>query len=114
MKPRINNYHDLVVEKQRVQQRLSLLKRNADHEIHEIKQRLRPVGKIVSFIGGKGNGKDTPENKKDSFLKMGANLGMELLVGPKLARAGLLTRLVVPPLLRGITSGLINKFRKKK
>jgi hypothetical protein len=115
MKQRISNYHDLVVEKQRLHQRLTLLRRDVDNEIHEIKRQFRPVQKVVSFISGNGDNTDgKPDTPKESLWKMGATLGMEMLVGPKLARAGFLTRLFVPPLLRGISSSLVNRFRKKK
>jgi hypothetical protein len=115
----ITNYHDLVAEKHRLNQRLSLLKREMNSEIHEIKEKFRFITKIVGFVTGNNNHKstDTNDTKKNSLLKMGAALGVDLLVGPRLAKAGLLTRVVVPPILRGITSNIhkiIDRFKKKK
>jgi len=116
---KINNYHELAVEKQRLQQRLTLLKREMDLEVDEIKRRLRPITKIVSMFGGGGDDdhKNGSTSGTGNLLRMGASLGVDLLVGPKLRKAGWLARTVVPPLLRGISSGVIsavNKFRKKK
>jgi len=112
---RISNYHELAAEKQRVQQRLALLKRDVDSEIHEIKEKFKPIAKIVSLLtGGNGNSSPSSNGSKSSLLKMGGNLAVDLLVGPKLARAGLLTRLIVPPILRGISSRIMSRFRKKK
>lgn len=113
----IRNYHELVVEKQQAQQRLALLKRDIEGEVSEIKERFRPITRIVSMISGNGNGNGSKigsNGQKDSLLKMGANLGVDLLVGPKLAKAGWIARLLVPPLLRGISSTVINRFKKKK
>lgn len=109
----ISNYHDLVAEKHRVQQRLELLKRDVDNEIHEIKEKFRPLTRIVGMFTGNG-AHQTDDDKKPSLLKMGGNLAVDLLIGPRLAKAGVLTRLVVPPLLRGISSRLFSRFRKKK
>jgi hypothetical protein len=112
---KISDLHDLAVEKQRLQQRLELLKRDMNSEVVEIKEKFKPLVKIVSFLTGtptNGNGEVKPSTKT-SLLKMGANLGVDLLVGSKLKKAGWLARLVVPPLLRKISSTVINKMRKK-
>ncbi|MEI9917767.1 MAG: hypothetical protein WDO14_03075 [Bacteroidota bacterium] len=114
---KISNYHDLVAEKARVEQRLALLKRDIHSEIEEIKQRLSPVTRIVGLLSGNGASNNQGAQKDSllkSGLKAGAALGMDLLIGPNLAKAGMLTRLIVPPLLRNISSGIINRFRKKK
>jgi hypothetical protein len=111
---RISDLHDLAVEKQRLQQRLDLLKRDINSEVNEIKEKFRPLIKIVSFLTGtpvNGNG-EGKNSTKTSLLKMGANLGVDLLVGSKLKKAGWLARLVVPPLLRKISSAVINRVKK--
>lgn len=110
---KINNYHDLVVEKERVNQRLALLKRDIDNEVEVIKEKFKPIGKIIGLFGG-GNGAKTPDTAKQSLLKMGGNLAVDLIVGPRLAKAGMVTRMVVPPLLRGLYNGVVNRFKKKK
>jgi hypothetical protein len=111
---KISNYHDLVAEKQRVVQRLDLLKRDVENEIHEIKEKYRPLTKIVGLFGNGDSSHNGSGNTKQSLLKMGGGLALDLLVGPRLAKAGLITRTVVPPLLRGIYNGVVNRFKKKK
>jgi hypothetical protein len=111
---RINNLHDLVSEKQRLQQKLALLKRDMNSEVEEIKDQFRPIGRILSFVTGKStNGASSvTTGTKTSLLKAGANLGVDLLVGSKLKKAGWLARLIVPPLLRKISSTVINRMKK--
>ena len=111
---KISNYHDLVVEKQRTQQRLELLKRDIENEVDLIKEKFKPIGKILGLFSGGNGSSDAPDTAKQSLLKMGGNLAVDLLVGPKLAKAGMITRMVVPPLLRGIYNVVVNRFRKKK
>src|SRR3954471_279142 len=107
---KISNYHDLIAEKQRVNQKLALLKRDIDNDIDEIKERFRPVTKVLGLLSG-SNGSHKPDSPKQSLLKMGGNLAVDLLVGPRLAKAGMITRMVVPPLLRGIYNGVVDRFR---
>lgn len=111
---RINDLHGLVVEKQRLQQKLELLKRDMNSEVIEIKEKFKPLIRIISFLTGSsnnGNSHDTSDTKT-SLLKMGANLGLDFFVGSKLKKAGWFARLVLPPLLRKISSTVINKVRK--
>ncbi|MEJ0032722.1 MAG: hypothetical protein WDO15_21235 [Bacteroidota bacterium] len=109
----IANYHDLVAEKARVQQKLALLKRDVHIEIEGIKDQFKPITRIVGMLSGNGNHK-TPDTKRESLWKIGAALGVDLLVGPQLAKAGMLTHMVLPPLLKRISTSLINRFKKKK
>jgi hypothetical protein len=116
---KISNLHDLAVEKQRLQQRLALLKREINSDIEEIKDRFKPIIRIISFFTGGSSGDDSngQPQPKSSLLAMGANLGIDLLVGSKLKKAGMLARLLAPPLLRGIASTVIDKvkqFRSRK
>ncbi|HMJ71585.1 MAG TPA: hypothetical protein VK508_21970 [Cyclobacteriaceae bacterium] len=111
---KISNLHDLAAEKQRLQQRLTLLNREMNTDVEEIKERFKPITRIISFFTGQSqhSGNGTQANPKTSLLKMGASLGFDMLVGSKLKKAGWLARLIVPPLLRGISSTVINKVKK--
>ena len=103
-----------MVEKQRLQQKLSLLKRDVNSEVEQLKEKFKPITRIIGFLTGSSN-HDTPSangTTKTSLLKMGANVGFDLLVGSKLKKAGWLARLIVPPLLRTITSKVINRVKK--
>lgn len=113
---KINDLHDLVTEKQRLQQKLALLKRDINSEVEEIKDKFKPITRIISFFTGGGSGNnghaEVKGSTKTSLLKMGANLGVDLFVGSKLKKAGWLARLVVPPLLRKISSAVISRVKK--
>ena len=111
---KISNLHDLAAEKQRLKQKLALLKRDMSSEVTEIKQKVAPILKIVAFLTGGTAVTAAAVNgsHKTSLLKAGANLGVDLLVGSKLKKAGWLAKMLVPPLLRGISSTVINRFKK--
>jgi hypothetical protein len=116
---KISNYHDLVAEKQRLNQKITLLRRDIDNEVHEIKERFKPIAKILGILGvGAAVKASSNGSTGNSLLKMGATLGVDLLVGSKLRKAGMLTRMIVPSLVRGVTGGVIDKvkhfFSKKK
>lgn len=111
---KISNYHDLVAEKHRLNQKIDLLRREIDLEVHEIKERLKPVAKILGLLGVGAVAKAASNGTGNSLLKMGGNLAVDLLVGPKLAKAGLIARVVVPPLLRSVTSRLFSRFKRNK
>lgn len=116
MSKKITSYHDLVAEKQRLRQKLALLKRDMNLEVHAIKEKFSFITKVVGFVTGHNNHKSS-DTKNHSLLKMGAALGLDLLVAPRLAKAGLLTRVAVPPILRGITSNIhkiVSWFKKRK
>lgn len=104
---KISNLHDLASEKQRLQQKLTLLKRDVNNEVLDIKEKLKPVGELISFFTN-----ESSNGKKNSIWKQGANMGIDLLVGPKIAKAGWLARLLLPPLLRGISSKVIDRVKK--
>jgi hypothetical protein len=113
---KITTYHDLVAEKQRLRQKLALLKRDMNSEIHEIKEKFSFITKIVGFVTG-NNDKTTHTKSNHTLLKYGAALGVDLLIGPRLAKAGLLTRMAVTPILRGVASNIhriVDWFRKRK
>ncbi|HZY81990.1 MAG TPA: hypothetical protein VFE50_20845 [Cyclobacteriaceae bacterium] len=110
---KISNLHDLMAEKQRLKQKLDLLKRDMNSEVTEIKEKVTPILRIIGFLTGGGVAAAAVNGThKTSLLKAGANLGVDLLVGSKLKKAGWLAKMIVPPLLRGISSTVINRFKK--
>lgn len=116
---KISSYRDLVAEKARLRQKISLLRRDIDTEVDEIKERLKPIAKILGLFGvGVAVKAASNGHSNNTLLKMGGNIAVDLLVGPRLRKAGMLTRMIVPPLLRGLTTGIIDRvkgvFKKKK
>lgn len=103
---RINNYEQLVAERTRIQQLLSLQKAEINAEIREIKDKLKPVTGLLSMLGSDGK----PSSIKSTAMQVGANIGIDVLLrNTLLGRASWLTRLVVPFLAKKISSRLIEK-----
>ena len=107
---RISNYEELRLEKNRLQQHLVLQKSRLKGDIHIIKEKFEPLVYIISLLGiFKKTG------AKNSLLKMGAKAGIELIAHQTLvSKAGWLAKLVVPFLLKGVSSGLIDKLGAKR
>ena len=107
-----------MLEKSRLRQHLVMQKLEINAEISMIKERLEPVTRVLSFLGVFKK-KDLPEREAThkyttrSLIKLGANAGMEIVGQSILYKAGWITRILVPLLLRGITSTVVDKVRKR-
>lgn len=102
---KINNYKQLVAERIRIEQELSLQKAQINAEIKEIKDKLKPVTGLLSFFGS-----SKKQSIKSSAVEMGANIGIDVLLrNLVLGKAGWITRLVVPFLAKRISSKVIEK-----
>ena len=105
---KINNYDDLILERKRLESDLALYKSIITQELDEIKHKVEPITDVVSFFSPS---KNPPANNK--LLQAGANLGIELLVRQKfLSKAGWLTKLVVPFILKKVSSRAIEKVQE--
>ena len=102
---RINNYEELVLERKKLEADLIHYKSLISTEIDYIKHKVEPITDVVSFFTPSKNG-----GQNNKLLQGGANLGIELLVRQKfLSKAGWLTKLVVPFLLKKVSSKAIEK-----
>ena len=106
---RVTNLQELQAEKRRLQADLELQKAIIEHEVHRIKKKFDVVGRIKSYFGMGDERASAPV-----ALKAGANIGIDLLGGKILKRAGWITRLVVPLLAKRLSSGLLDRFRGRK
>lgn len=102
---RISNYEELVAERIRIQQELSLQKAQINEEIREIKDKLKPVTGLLSFFSS---------SKKQSFkstaMQVGANIGIDVLLrNTLLGKAGWLARLVLPFVAKKVSSKVIER-----
>jgi hypothetical protein len=105
---KINNYEDLVLERKRLESELVHCKSVIIREIDEIKHKIEPITDVVSFFSTSRN---PPGNNK--LLQAGANLGIELLVRQKLlSKAGWLTKLVLPFILKKFSNRAIEKVQE--
>jgi hypothetical protein len=102
---KISNYEELVVERMRIQQELSLQKSQINEEIREIKDKLKPVTGLLSFFNS---------SKKQSFkstaMQVGANIGIDVLLrNTLLGKAGWITRLILPFVAKKLSSKVIER-----
>jgi hypothetical protein len=113
MNSTINTYEDLLIEKQRLQELLRVQKEIIRQDLNEIKEELAPVKSAISFIG-----KFTTKGTGNPLVNGTMNTVIDLVVRKLvLGRAGWLTKLVVPLLVKNYTSHVIDEnkdsiFRK--
>jgi hypothetical protein len=106
---RIRNYEELKLEKARLHQNLLVQKAALRHEMQVIKERVDPLLTAVSFLG------IFKKKDNDSLLKMGVKTGVELLAHTTiLSKAGWLSKLIVPMVLKGISSNVIDKIKSRR
>ena len=108
---RITNLQELLAEKSRLQAELELQKVIIESEVARIKKKFDPVRKVMAFFGA---GSENKTGSAPPALKIGAGIGIDLLGLKMLRRAGWITRFVVPLIAKKISSGLLDKFRRKK
>lgn len=104
---KISNYEELIAERKNLEANLRTQKLYLNTQINTIKQRFEPVAKVISFLTGFKN------HPGSSLLKMGSNVGIELLVRQKLAKAGWLAKLVLPFILKFTAAKTIDKVQDK-
>ena len=108
---KINNYEDLILERRRLESDLAHYKSIIISELDEIKHKLEPITDAVSFFTPSRN--PAANNGSSKLIQAGANLGIELLVRQKLlSKAGWLTKLVLPFILKKISSRAIEKVQE--
>jgi len=109
-KPKINNYDDLMEEKERLKERLKESKANIKYNIALIKEELNPLSAIKDTAMGAFK-KDT----SNPLVQFGIKRGTEFLLGKVLLkRAGWLPKLVVPFVVRELTTRFVAHKADKK
>ncbi len=109
-KPRINNYEDLLEEKERLKEQLKESKANVKYAFDLIKEELNPVSAI----------KETAlqafkPDTTNPLVKFGIKRGTEFLIGKVLLRrAGWLPKLIVPFVVREVSTRLVGSKADKK
>ena len=105
---RINNLEELVLERKRLESDLLIYRSIISSEVQEIKQKVEPISNVVSFFSA---AKTTSPNNK--LLQVGTNIGIDILLGQKLlSKAGWFTRLVLPYILKKVSSKAIEKVHE--
>lgn len=97
---RINNYTELVMERKRIERTIAEEKRILNEGIHDLKEKLEPFLYLLPVLNI-----FKKKTSNNSFLKFAASLGIDLFVGQKLlAKSSWLSRIVIPMVLKGVSS----------
>ncbi|HKZ38272.1 MAG TPA: hypothetical protein VJ184_11515 [Chryseolinea sp.] len=105
---RINNLEELILEKKRLESDLITYKSTINSEIQHLKQKMEPISNVVSFFS---TAKTVSPNNK--LLQVGTNIGIDILLREKLlSKAGWFTRLVLPYVLKKVSSKAIEKVHE--
>lgn len=107
MNNKITTYEELLHEKQRLQLQLEVNKAAVRGHVDSIKKKLNPLKGVVSFFSN-----FTAPPSRNTLVSTGVNLSLELLIRRLFfAKAGFITRLVAPILLKNFGTNII---RNKK
>ena len=100
---KITTYEDLLHEKQRLQLQLEVNKAAVKGHVDTIKKKLNPLKGVVSFFSN-----FTAPASKNTLLGTSLNFSLELLIRKLFfAKAGFITRLVGPILLKNFGTNVI-------
>lgn len=102
-KKNIQSYDDLLEEKKRLEQLLSVQKDQISANWVEMKEEFKPLNNMVGFFS-----KITTRDKSNPLVNFGIDVAGDLVLRKiLLARFGWATRLVVPFLLKNYSSNVI-------
>jgi hypothetical protein len=103
MNKSINSYQDLLDEQERLRSLMIAQKEILRNDLQQIKKDLAPVRSAISFVG-----KLVTRDTHNWVLNAGANTLIDVLVKNLfLSRAGWITRVVVPFLVKNFSSHVI-------
>ena len=106
---RISNYDELVAARIMTKTIIADRKRIIHERLEDLKEKISPLLAILNIF----KKKESSNGTSNSMLKAGASLAIDLFVGQKLlSKASWITRLLVPTLLKTVSSKVIEKVRK--
>lgn len=107
MDNRIQTYDQLMAEKKRLQTLIEAQKELIRYDFKDIKHELKPVGVVFTFLKS-----ITSRSGKNGILNYGVDMVIDLVFKRMiLAKAGWITRLAVPFLMKNFSS---NKLAENK
>ncbi|HEY5915813.1 MAG TPA: hypothetical protein VIU13_00350 [Chryseolinea sp.] len=110
---KIENYDDLVAHRLHLEANLRKQKAYLNNKVVKIKEKLEPITKIVSFFNGEKNTRSKLLLQTgSSLLKIGSSAAIDMLLQKKLAKAGWLTKLVMPFVLRFAAAKTVDKVEE--
>ena len=109
-KPQIDNYEDLMEEKERLKARLKASKAGIKQSLGDIKEELNPFSNIKKTAQ-----EALSTSTTNPLVKFGIKRASEFLIGKVLLKkSGWLPKLVVPFLVREVATRLIGSKADKK
>ncbi len=109
-KPQINNFEDLMEEKERLKKRLKARKASIKESFEDIKEEINPFSNMRKTAQGAFSASTT-----NPLVKFGIKRASEFLIGKVLLKkAGWLPKLIVPFLVREVATRLIGSRADKK
>ena len=105
---RLNNYEELIAERKRVESHIVEQRLILKAGLQEAKEKLEPFMYLLPILNI-----FKKKEPNHSVLNAATSVGIDLFVGQKLAKAGWVTRLLVPMVLKGISS-LVMKTKRVK
>jgi len=105
---RLNNYEELIAERKRVESNIVEQRLILKAGLQEAKEKLEPFMYLLPILNI-----FKKKEPNHSVLNAATSVGIDLFVGQKLAKAGWVTRLLVPMVLKGISS-LVMKTKRVK
>jgi hypothetical protein len=106
---KFNTFDEVVLERKRLEADLLDQKEFIRTELLEIRNRLNPVVKVLSFFSRIGHSNNSTAG---TLLKIGSNVGLDLLIGHKLKKAGWLAKLALPLVMKFTANRAANAARK--
>jgi hypothetical protein len=104
---RINNYEELLAERKRLEANIVEQRLTLKAGLQDAKEKLQPFLYLLPILSIFKKKDTTP-----SLMSAATSVGIDLFVGQKLlSKAGWFTRLIVPMMLKGVSS-LVMKNKK--
>ncbi len=109
MKTTIDTYKDLVQEERRLRQRLRMQKAALHDHYLTLTDKLAPVERIAGIVKNV-----TTPSVKNPIVNTGINLGIDMLLrGFYNSKVGWIPKLVLPFVLKNLSSNLVNSKKGK-
>ena len=105
---RIRTYEELITERRRLEGDLLMHQAYIKGQLHDINRKVQPIIRVIGLLG---NFKKT--SKGSALLKLGSTVGIDLLIGQKLKKAGWLARLLVPLAMKLTAQKTIDKVQDR-
>lgn len=106
---RINNVEELLAERRRLEEKITVEKSVLKVGLIEVRDKLEPFMYLLPVLNI-----FKKSEKSNTVMKSVAALGIDVVFGQTLLKSNWLTRLLLPMLLKGVSSKLLGGRRKEK